>query len=293
MVAFCLRPQRAAIEDMRGAWLPDSPAVGRKPKPVVFLAGPADVTTAAKIGQDAPVVLVTVSKDYLDMFRNWLYFAKPFLQGKQLFVEVEDSSSLEPVNALFQQQGDEMSVQMHAADSDLPGKTSVFSKGEWGKLVGKRPQHILRLLQRNVTVLYVDIDTVWLDDPFKDIDAAGSGDLYLTVDHPGGQRPYCTCFIAARPTAASLLVMETWAEKVKGQSTNQGPFNDWLFKLMEDTAIEVKKLPQKKYPHGNSSPDYYKNVTVVHANWMVGLDKKVKFLKNLGLWKPEALMSTR
>jgi len=288
MAAVGMRPDRAV------SWLPDSHVVGSRPKPVVFLAGPEDVTTATTIEQDTPVVLVTVSMDYLDMFKNWLYFAKPFLQGKQLFVEVEDASSVAPLSELFRQQGDEMSVKMHGAGRDLAGKTSEFAKGEWGTLVGRRPQHILRLLQRGVMVLYVDIDTVWLKDPFEDIEAAGSADIYLTEDHPGTtHRPYCTCFIAARPTAASLLVMETWAEKVKGQSTNQGVFNDELFKLKKDNKIGVKVLSQSKYPHGRSPPRVYKKgVTVVHANWMRGLDKKVKWLKTLGLWKPQALVST-
>merc|ERR550532_885283 len=124
----------------------------------------------------------------------------------------------------------------------------------------------MSLLHQGLIVLYADIDTVWLKDPFKDIGAAGWADMYLTIDHPGTQRPFCTCFMFVRPTAASRQVIRAWGVKVVGQTSNQGAFNDELRRLKPSTRIVVKALPVKRYPHGGKRPSAYKNVAVLHAN---------------------------
>lgn len=241
--------------------------------------------------EDRAIVLVTVNKEYLEMFKNWLHFAKPFLRGRTVYVVAEDSDCVKPLKALSEQLGNEVDIKLHRTGFDDGDNPDTYGTKDYGQLVGRRGQHILDLMeQKGAPILYVDVDTVWLKDPFQDIHEAGRADLYLTVDHPGGARPYCTCFIYARPTEASRLVLKTWSEKVVGESSNQGVFNDWLKKLQETAPIKVSELARVSYPHGNQEDSsVYSDATVLHANYMKGLEAKRVFLGRFGKWDPRAI----
>jgi len=176
-----------------------------------------------------------------------------------------------------------------SAAKDPAGDPTIHGTELYGQLVGGRAGHILSVLQQKVPVLYVDIDTVWKNDPFRDID--GVADMELTLDHPKTPNPFCTCFIYARPTDASLQAMRLWGERVVGKLTNQATFNEVVKEMEENDQITLKTLQQIKYPHGGLADERYtgNQPTVVHANYMKGVQVKVDWFQHLGLWNPGAI----
>merc|ERR1719189_794304 len=94
-----------------------------------------------------------------------------------------------------------------------------YDSKNYGRVVMQRPREILDLLDQGCSVLYSDIDAVWVKDPFLEIGAAGPGNLYVTDDgkitnwlHPlESTVNYCTCFLYVQPHAATKQLMEAWS----------------------------------------------------------------------------------
>merc|ERR1719189_4736 len=248
------------------------------------------------------VVLVTVSMDYFEMFTNWLASAKPFLRDTEhLHVIAESEDAVRPTKDFLQGQGLDYSVASpaEAAASALLELRPPYLSNGYGSVVWKRPDHIMRFLEVGCSVLYVDIDTVWMNDPFVDIEAAGGADLYITNDAPGLKpRNLCTCFMYYHPSGSAKSLLQAWGAAVTG-TANQPIFNRVLQEAIDaGTAPVVTELPVHKYPPGilvadkmsegilDSAP---RDATVFHANWRVGNEAKVKFFDLLSMWKPPVL----
>lgn len=262
------------------------------------------------------LVLVTVDKDYLDFFENWLLFAEKHLSAeKQKVVVVPEDGSVTPgLRQLQMTPGgterfeikENMNTLVQIGDEDITNTTPWGSNG-FSQLVNTRPRRLLYLLNKGCSVLYVDVDTVWLKDPFHDIDAAGQHDIYLTDDHGnpnafqthscknGDTWNFCTCFMYVRPTEHAKQLMQLWINEAERRkkfdqfALNQPEFNNVLC----NSNSSYTMLPRKLYPSGEvfnirgvdlegpSAP------AVVHANYRVGREAKQGFLDGKGLWQVE------
>lgn len=231
------------------------------------------------------VVLVTVNAEYLDMFKNWLHFAKPFLTStEQLRVIAEEADAVAPLQ--------ELREQSLWFDLVSPSGASLvqapFGSQGFNKLVGQRPSRVLALLKENCTVLYADIDTAWVKDPFLDIAAAGPGALVVTNDNENWKGSYvCTCFLYMQPTPEVNNLTLLWARKMttkRGQATNdQIMFDELLSAPANLVGMKMAYLPVEKYPPGNLAQNH-PNASVYHANWREGIEQKVAFMKEHKVW---------
>merc|ERR1719330_774677 len=111
--------------------------------------------------QGKRVVLVTVNKDYFEMYTNWLGSAAPFLQNstEHLRIIAEDEEVLAPLHAFMKDLELDYSVESPQAASLVQAEFPYGDK-EYGSVVWERPDHILKLLRGGCSVLYVDVDTV-------------------------------------------------------------------------------------------------------------------------------------
>lgn len=243
------------------------------------------------------VVLVTVNEDYVDMYRNWLRSARPFLQStEQLVVVAEDANASNLIEAISDDETPPFSLVK-------PGSKAVsllqapWDSKVYGAVVTKRPARIRELVLEGCSVLYVDIDTVWTKDPFLAITAAGEGNLYLTEDgHEGlfhGNYPilgnffdgtnFCTCFMYFHPAAATVKLLNDWETHMYGHR-NQPPFNEAVQAMDRDSGLKIVTLSNSQFPPGwlaAGKPD----ATVFHANWMKGQQNKVRFFEERGMWE--------
>merc|ERR1740123_1437845 len=113
---------------------------------------------------------------------------------------------------------------------DNTKESSTYGKGVWGKVVTHRPMQILELLNAGCSVLYSDIDLVWVKPIFPELDALGEYDAYIANDGADDAHTdyLCTCTMYFHPTPGNKLLMDLWRRKVVGQQTNQGGFNSVL-----------------------------------------------------------------
>lgn len=233
------------------------------------------------------VVLVTVNMDFLDMFKNWLHFAKPHLKStEQLRVIAEDEEVVAPLEKLQAAEAKAETPLNFAVVAPQQGSSLLqapWDSKAYGKVVWQRPQRILDVLNSGCSVLYSDIDTVWVKDPFLDIEAAGASNLVLTHDDndPKGTN-FCTCLMYMHPAPETKDLMTKWGASMHGHQ-NQPPFNAELRKVPASSALKMAVLPFDKFPPGQWADDH-PDATIFHANWVIGLGNKVKFLRDRQKW---------
>lgn len=197
------------------------------------------------------------------------------------------------------------------------------SKG-YNRLMHSRPRHLLRFVEKGCAVLFVDVDTAWLKNPFLDIARAGKFDLFIIDDGDGRGQPafqkeewsemkaqghkcemkrtnFCGCFQYMIPTQPMIELARDWThametEKYKKEG-NQHAFNSVLCSHVKRHGhksgdFRVAVLPWEQYPPGmvvgqsksEAKAAIYKTASVLHANWRSGHQAKVSFMKNTGHW---------
>jgi len=241
---------------------------------------------------------VTVNSGYLDFFRNWLHYAKRYLKDTERLVVVpEDDAAWRALQAVRARSNLPFVVVERGAEHPDPATPSTastevplsleYGSKDYGDLVWRRPRYILKWLRSKCTVLYVDIDTVWINDPFLSIGEKPGHGMYIAQDDPkpGGRsdRWYlCTCFLYAQPIKPVRQMMSLWSSSWNGHATrNQFLFNNVL--KATGSAVDFVVLPIDQFPPGNRV-SLYPGASVVHANWLRGHDAKRCFLKSRGLW---------
>jgi len=244
------------------------------------------------------IVVVTVNYEYVDFFVNWLHFAKDYLRDtERLVVYAEDSAAVPALNQVLA--GSDVHFTVVSPNALVSPKSrnrgtslldvninvgAPYGTQEYGEVVWRRPLHLLTLLRRGCTVLYVDIDTVWAKDPFLDIGQKPGHDMYLVEDDAEKKRPdwtyFCSCFLYLQPKPAVRQLLSLWSDFMNGNK-NQHVFNRVLVALKG--AVDFAVLPMEKYPPGPVSHKY-PSATVVHANWVNGHDAKVCFMQRRGVW---------
>uniref|UniRef100_A0A2P2IW88 Glycosyltransferase n=1 Tax=Rhizophora mucronata TaxID=61149 RepID=A0A2P2IW88_RHIMU len=174
----------------------------------------------------------------------------------------------------------------------------------------RRPRHLLHILELGYSVMYNDVDMVWLGDPFPYL--KGNHDVYFTDDMavvkplnhshdlppPGkkGRTYICSCMIFLRPTDGAKLVLKKWIKEIQDQpwvkekKSNDQPAFNWA--LMKTAGqVDLCLLPQAAFPSGGL---YFKNKTwvqetkgkhvIIHNNYIIGFEKKIKRFREFGLW---------
>uniref|UniRef100_A0A1J3E8V4 Glycosyltransferase n=2 Tax=Noccaea caerulescens TaxID=107243 RepID=A0A1J3E8V4_NOCCA len=260
---------------------------------------------AAKFAaKNGTVIVCAVSYPYLPFLNNWLISVSRQKHQDKVLVIAEDYATLYKVNEKWP--GHAVLIPP-ALDSQIAHK---FGSQGFFNFTARRPQHLLQILELGYNVMYNDVDMVWLQDPFKYLE--GSHDAYFMddmtaikpLDHshdlppPGkkGRTYICSCMIFLRPTNGAKLLMKKWIEELQDQpwsrakKANDQPAFNWA---LNKTAhqVDLYLLSQAAFPTGGL---YFKNGTwvketkgkhvIIHNNYILGFDKKIKRFREFGLW---------
>lgn len=250
------------------------------------------------------VLLAAVSGPYLPFLSNWLISVRRAGRADQVLVIAEDYETLDRINAAWP--GHAVLVPP-APDAQTAHK---FGSQGFFNFTSRRPRHLLQILELGYSVMYNDVDMVWLADPFPYL--VENHDVYFMddmtpvkpLDHshelppPGkkGRTYICSCMIFLRPTEGAKLLLRKWIEELKEQpwskqrKSNDQPAFNWA---LNKTAgqVDVYLLPQSAFPTGGL---YFKNKTwvkqtkgkhvIIHNNYITGFEKKIKRFRDHGLW---------
>jgi len=252
------------------------------------------------------IVMVTLNNDYINMFENWLHYAGGWLKNtEKLVVVAEDRDVLKPLDEVLKSQKKnnltEFVVSSQPKDDAVKwGNDATKSNGflhhhvfepkfgtrEFGAVMTQRPSYIRAFLDEGCTVLFSDIDNVWVHNPFNQIAEFPQKDILATDDDPNNKKSdyLCACFLYIQPTQASRDLVRDWEKEVVGQIRNHPQLNTALQRARRrDSSFTDAILPFSEFPPGVKTSQF-PNATVIHANYLIGLEKKKKFLQDLGLW---------
>ena len=138
----------------------------------------------------------------------------------------------------------------------------TYNSSRFNSLVSQRPRYVSRFLAAGTSVLYSDVDMVWLDDPIRHVNTimAADSDVALLAqdDHWDtshyGRGYLCSgLFVAsAKPSHGVDRVMEHWSELMQGKDTvNQFAFNRAIDWAAEKAGVKVHILSRALFPSGN------------------------------------------
>ncbi|CAI8617720.1 unnamed protein product [Vicia faba] len=256
------------------------------------------------VAKNGTVIVCIVSQPYLPFLNNWLISVAMQKRHDMVLVIAEDYHSLYKVNELWPGHAVLIPPVLDVEASHKFGSMGFFN------FTARRPSHLLKILELGYSVMYNDVDMVWLADPFPYLQ--GSHDVYFTDDMtaikplnhshdlppPGKKgRPYiCSCMIFLRPTDGAKLILKKWLEELQMEpwsrtkkSNDQPAFNWALMKNAKEADLYL--LPQEAFPTGGL---YFKNKTwvketkgrhvIIHNNYIVGFEKKIKRFRDYGFW---------
>lgn len=256
------------------------------------------------VAQNNTVIVCAVSQPYLPFLNNWLISIQRHGRQHGVLVIAEDYATLYTVNERWP--GHAVLV------PPAPALQHAHRFGSQGffNFTSRRPRHLLQILELGYSVLYNDVDMVWLKDPFPYF--KGNYDIYFTDDmatvkphdHPhalpapgkNGRTYICSCMLFIRPTPGGKRILKKWIKEVKAQpwspkvKTNDQPAFNWA---LNKTASKVNLyvLPQQAFPSGGL---YFKNETwrnetqekhvIIHNNYITGFEKKIHRFHEFKLW---------
>mmetsp|Transcript_119454 Transcript_119454/g.349452 ORF Transcript_119454/g.349452 Transcript_119454/m.349452 type:complete len:322 (-) Transcript_119454:32-997(-) len=253
------------------------------------------------------VVLVTVDKDFMPFFQNWLHFAGPYLTSSEQIVAFAEDGEVVPMLRRFLREGAgtpfKIAVPARAANGEWKVMAAAdrsssdfyevrtqdghpFGSQAYKKVVSQRPRQIRHFLEQGCSVLYSDIDMAWVEDPFREISRAGNFDMYVTDDSPEKKGlvsdNLCSCFLYMHPTSKVKAVMSRWAYMLEGKlQRNQLRFTQAFHTIRKCFPDFAVALPRTEFPPGSDNSSH---PTVLHANYVIGEQEKKEFLKKHGAW---------
>ena len=138
----------------------------------------------------------------------------------------------------------------------------------------------------NDQILFVDSDIYFFKDPIPYLEyLLTTSDVVSQSDLPGTE--LCSGFFAINPTEHVHNVIDMINNYDAGRD---GEFYDdqlrWIH-FLKETRTPVSVLDRHRFPNGHIEfieKSSHKDKFIVHANYMVGHDKKVESLKSIGAW---------
>ncbi|KAJ8038609.1 UDP-D-xylose:L-fucose alpha-1,3-D-xylosyltransferase 3 [Holothuria leucospilota] len=227
----------------------------------------------------SPVVVTMANMGYAGMADNLLTSIERVNCKPTVVLVCED----ELIYERFQDR-DGVHVVLTEFERDLTEAQAFLSDG-FKDLAKRRIWYVLRLLEAGLDTLYLDADTVWLQDPFPYFD--GNFDLYVQQEE---KIPYCSGMFFVKATEPSLRMVRYWKEHVhEGEGLQDQVVYNEAIRMTAD--LKLKGLPDLKFCGGEI---YFKSITpwqerktkpvIVHATWQVGVPNKINKLKECGLW---------
>ena len=174
------------------------------------------------------VILSTTNYAFINFTRNWLISLHRCGIRENITVIAEDSHAFEKLKEIHTCKLDIQLVE----NKHLPPDNLPFRSENYLKLVNRRPQYILNLLMKGIDVLFSDVDTVWLQNPFQYF--TGEFDVYFEYDQipkPSNRGLVCAGFVYYNATNATINFVKQWVAQIEpGTKPSRSKISKWFIK---------------------------------------------------------------
>lgn len=154
-----------------------------------------------------------------------------------------------------------------------------------------RPRYLHYFLNRGVSVLWQDIDSVPIQDTMnffpKGYDVVAVDDR--STDAHYSSNYLCACLLFLNPSQHTFTLLNQWMSEIEMNINNdrdndQLALNRALSKLKHKKQITLAVLPRTVFPNGHDYDSYATTSAWIHANYLIGGESKRNFLRKRGYW---------
>ena len=229
------------------------------------------------------VVLMTVNNAYLSFFQNWFWNFERLHLRVPVIVIAEDDACFEMLKALYK---DKRLIKVVRNENDGTDPLIFDRSPAFNRLLRERHSHILQQLNLGKDVVFCDVDSVWLQNPFPYF----SGDFDIWAQFDGCQ--IREGFMAIKSNNQTIDFISEWKYYLVVRHIN-GDAEDDIRVVSENPhewELRLKTLASDRFPTGDEylndfDDEQRSNVVVVHSNHIQDYEGKMEALKKFHLWK--------
>lgn len=163
--------------------------------------------------------------------------------------------------------------------------SGVYHSDGWASAMAEKIYFIKEsIFDGHEPLVYSDVDVRFYGSFIADaLDCLGDADLAIQDDGEGG---LCSGFFVLRPGRHTYRLLQRSLELVPEHGCDQPAMNAAIKEMQASNRIEVVTLPGRYWTHGRAF-GIWDGSTVIeppadllvhHANWCVGLDRKMALL---------------
>ena len=224
------------------------------------------------------VVLLTVNSGYLAFFQNWFWYFNRLQLPVPVVVIADDDESFQKLKSLYEHNG---SVKVEKGEETNKELVADNKSPAFKRLVRERPSHILKHLKSGKNVLFCDVDSVWLQNPFPYF--SGDFDIWAQLD---GCRIRAG-FLAIESNNRTINFISEWDYYLVVQNISSHDQHDVSVVLPDNPykwKLQLKTLDTELFPAGNlyfnKFDDKQRSKAVVVHNIYIGI-QKVRYMEYL------------
>uniref|UniRef100_A0A7S1JMX1 Nucleotide-diphospho-sugar transferase domain-containing protein n=1 Tax=Vitrella brassicaformis TaxID=1169539 RepID=A0A7S1JMX1_9ALVE len=244
---------------------------------------------ASVADSDGTIVMTTVNRGMVDFAINW---AKSLhRQGVNSFLVIcLDDRCFDLLSTSFPE-----NVVRAPKEVRVSAAATIFNTESFGALVMTRPFFVREIVQRGYTVLYNDVDMVWLRNAL-DFMPSRRFDVALQID----ANCFCSCLMLFRPTEGALSLLDQWGQLMHKETRRNITYNNpYLKEAVKNlrNSVSIASLSPAFFPSGpvflktrrgrpseSLTREERKDVVIVHVNWVLGRESKKRALIKHRLW---------
>lgn len=244
---------------------------------------------------NSDIAILTVNSGYLDLARNWICWSKRagFVNFVLLSEDVESKEILTSefdVDVLLMQDAPQMKI------------SSEYGSVEFQDTMNYRTRFLLEVLEYGFNFLTADMDSIWLEDPFKYIAANNSdvqGQQHKLTELSGG-----LIYVKATSTGLKLWkkVVDCQEKNLKflkshaigtydsSKYTEQFCIQKFSKRLAASDLLKIRLLKSNRFPDGKAFFEDQLPLkqgvwpVIVHNNWILGVENKKHRFEDWNLW---------
>lgn len=192
--------------------------------------------------KNGTVIITMVSRHYVPIYRIWCSRMQKLSLDNYIAIAQDETAYMEikEIDPQHVMVGYDLEVTGTSSDN---GKSSRYGNEAWKKSIEKKASYVTMFLFKNKTVLYTDVDVIFLRNPISYLEAhTTSISMSYGVDTVSKQN-FNSGFIHCKPTEVTKHVMLLWKHLSREIHNYKAPPYDQ--RALNDALIQSNI----KYPH--------------------------------------------
>jgi len=158
-----------------------------------------------------------------------------------------------------------------------------FMSNGWNNTMTKKVDQIINACKENDIFIHSDCDVFFKRDIYNDIiEELSDYDIAFQDDSVAG---FCMGFFICKPSQIIIELFEDVKKNINVYGNDQIALNS----IIQKYPIKYKKLSQKFFSYGqlnkgvwnNEDFSFPENISLIHANWTIGTENKLRLVEKL------------